>query len=421
MADTTVKVRFVGDAKDLNRTVDDVDRKVGGLGDGFSKVTKALGGLAVAGVVGGFLLDSAKAAAEDDLASRKLEQTLRNVTAASDDQVKSVEKFIDKTQRATGIADDQLRPALAALVRGTGDLTQAQRLLGLAMDISTGTGKDLSDVTDALSKAANDNFKSLKALDPALNDLIKDGASTDEIFAQLAATFGGQTAAAADTASGKFARINIAFDEMKEKLGDKLLPVLTQFGDWLLETGIPTVENVAGKVDAWWAKQDGLRDAIGQTLQFSEDYIKFLASIYGWIDKMLGPLDEVVTNLHNIADLAQTAGGPLRSLLDHLPGFGSKGIIDEAERQAGKVGGNAAGTSSWRGGLTWVGERGPELLNLPRGTSITPADQVSGGGVTVVFQGPVYGMSDFERAVGQAVVAASNSGGGLPIRVRAAS
>ena len=31
---------------------------------------------------------------------------------------------------------------------------------------------------------------------------------------------------------------------------------------------------------------------------------------------------------------------------------------------------NAAGTDSWRGGLTWVGESGPELVSLPQGTQI---------------------------------------------------
>ena len=31
---------------------------------------------------------------------------------------------------------------------------------------------------------------------------------------------------------------------------------------------------------------------------------------------------------------------------------------------------NAAGTDNWRGGLTWVGESGPELVSLPRGSQI---------------------------------------------------
>ena len=35
-----------------------------------------------------------------------------------------------------------------------------------------------------------------------------------------------------------------------------------------------------------------------------------------------------------------------------------------------KVGSNAAGTSNWRGGLTWVGEEGAEIVDLPRGSRI---------------------------------------------------
>ncbi len=48
--------------------------------------------------------------------------TLKNTTKATDAQVKSVEDYIDKTARATGVADDQLRPSLDRLVRSTQDL-----------------------------------------------------------------------------------------------------------------------------------------------------------------------------------------------------------------------------------------------------------------------------------------------------------
>jgi len=39
----------------------------------------------------------------------------------------------------------------------------------------------------------------------------------------------------------------------------------------------------------------------------------------------------------------------------------------------GSIGQNANGTFNWRGGLTWVGERGPEIVNLPRGAQVMPA------------------------------------------------
>jgi len=57
----------------------------------------------------------------------------------------------------------------------------------------------------------------------------------------------------------------------------------------------------------------------------------------------------------------------------------------------GSVGHNAAGTPSWRGGLTWVGEFGPELVNLPRGSQVYSHYQSQGvsGGQTVQV-GPIY-------------------------------
>ena len=46
--------------------------------------------------------------------------------------------------------------------------------------------------------------------------------------------------------------------------------------------------------------------------------------------------------------------------------------------------GNARGTDFWRGGLTWVGEEGPELVNLPRGSQVIPSAQsaaIASGGM----------------------------------------
>lgn len=43
------------------------------------------------------------------------------------------------------------------------------------------------------------------------------------------------------------------------------------------------------------------------------------------------------------------------------------------------TGHNAMGTDFWRGGPTWVGERGPEIVNLPRGSQVTPNNAIGGG------------------------------------------
>jgi large-conductance mechanosensitive channel len=182
---------------------------------------------------------SIKAAVEDSAAQAILAKTLQNVTSATDSQIAAIEEQISVMALATGVADDELRPAFASLVRVTQDVTAATDGLKLAMDISAGTGKDLGSVSDALAKAYGGNYKALGLLSPELKKMIKDGASLDEVMAAMAKTFGGQAAVAAGTAQGQFKRLNVALDEAKESIGMALLPAvmavlpyLIEFGNW---------------------------------------------------------------------------------------------------------------------------------------------------------------------------------------------
>ena len=209
-------------------------------GKAFLPAVAAMGALTVAA---GY---SIKAAVEDSAAQAILAKTLQNVTGATDTQVAAIESQINAMQMATGVADDELRPAFASLVRVTQDVATATDGLKLAMDISAGTGKDLSSVSDALAKAYGGNYKALGLLSPELKKMIKDGASLDEVMAALAKTFGGQAAVAAGTAQGQFKRLNVALDEAKESIGMALLPAvmavlpyLISFGNWAADhTGI---------------------------------------------------------------------------------------------------------------------------------------------------------------------------------------
>lgn len=195
-------------------------------------------GLALA-ALGAVAFDAVKAFAEDDAAAQKLGTTLKNVTNSTDAQISAVEEFITKTSIAAAVTDDELRPALAKLVRGTGDVTRAQDLLNLALDVSTGTGKDLGAVSDALSKAYNGNFTALKKLDPALASLIEEGGDADEIFGRLAGTFKNQASTAANTTQGRMKSLSIQMGEFKESVGaavapllEKLLPAFTSLGNF---------------------------------------------------------------------------------------------------------------------------------------------------------------------------------------------
>jgi ElaB/YqjD/DUF883 family membrane-anchored ribosome-binding protein len=184
-------------------------------------------------------VDATKAAIDDQKAQEQLARTLSSTTKATKGQVSAVEDFITKTSMAASVSDDELRPALAILARGTGDLTKAQQGLGLALDIAAGTGKPLAQVSEALSRAYAGNLRGLNALDPRMKELVKNGATAEEAIAVLSKTFKGDAAAAANTASGRFKGLSIALDETKESVGaallpavEKILPVLQKFGAW---------------------------------------------------------------------------------------------------------------------------------------------------------------------------------------------
>jgi hypothetical protein len=193
---------------------------------------------ALAGV-GAALFDATKGAIEDAAAQDLLANNLRKTTGATDAQIAATEDWISTQGQLLGVADDQLRPALAKLSRATGSVTKAQELATQAMDIAAATGKPLESVVSALEKAYGGNMTALGRLAPEYRQLIKDGASFEDVMAKLGKTTGGAATDAANTAAGQFGRMKLALDETKESVGAALLPAiqailpyLTKFATW---------------------------------------------------------------------------------------------------------------------------------------------------------------------------------------------
>ena len=135
-------------------------------GSRWSKMGGAVkAGIAVAGAaVVAFLADAAKAAIEDEASQKQLALALENTTGATKEQVAATEEWIDGMSRSRGVADDELRPALANLVRATGDVETAQDDLTVAMDIAAAKGLSVEAVSQAMAKAAQGNVGALGRL-----------------------------------------------------------------------------------------------------------------------------------------------------------------------------------------------------------------------------------------------------------------
>ena len=228
-------VKLLADPKELFKAFQQIqDKAKDSLGEADKealKLSASFNKIAVASTAAfagtAALISSAtKAAIEDEAEQARLAKTLSTVAGATKQTIAETEAFIAAQMRSTTFTDSEMRPALEGLVRSTGNVAEAQKQLKLAMDISTQTGVPLVEVSQALARANNDNFKSLKALSPALADNIKEGQSLDKIFAELTQTFGGAATAAGQTTAGQMQILSNTVAETKEAVGAAFIPVL---------------------------------------------------------------------------------------------------------------------------------------------------------------------------------------------------
>jgi hypothetical protein len=239
----TLKLSILADVENLTKNLKSGSKDVGTFGDQISDFGKkaAVAFAAAGAAIGAFAVTSIKNALADEAAQRKLEETLRASTAATDAQIASVGAWIDKTSLAIGITDDELRPAFSRLARSTNDVEEAQKLLNLALDISAATGKPLEGVANALGKAYDGNATSLGRLGLGLDANLIKSKDTDAIMSQLTKTFGNFAENEAETTAKKFERVKIAIDEAQESIGAALLPIVEKLAEFLIVTLVPNM------------------------------------------------------------------------------------------------------------------------------------------------------------------------------------
>jgi len=210
--------------------LDGVGAKTGfALKKAFLPATAALGAL-TAGI--GL---ATNAAMEDEAAQLELARQLRVTTQATDAQIKAVEQSISAFSKQTAMADDQLRPALANLVRATGSLELSQKAMAVTADLATAKNIDMESASVAVSKALNGQVAALIKLDPSLKGVITSTSTADEIMQALNGSVGGAAETFANSAEGGLKNFGIQMDELKEGIGAAFIPVMEKLLPYVLD------------------------------------------------------------------------------------------------------------------------------------------------------------------------------------------
>ena len=284
-----VTVTFDADLDSLKKGVKSATTEVDSFSDRVSDFGKkaALAFAAAGAAIGAFALASVKAAAEDEVGQKKLEETIRNTTSATADQIAGIDKYVTAQSIATATTDDVIRPALSRLLRATGDLTKSQELLTLSQEIAAATGKPLEAVTNAVAKSFEGSNTSLTKLGVGIDAATLKTLTFDQTQQLLNQTFDGFIENQSDTAAFKFKQISIAVNESKEAIGAALLPVVKELADFLIVTVVPAIESfVAGLTG-----KEGLAEGLSESQQKAVEWGKKVRSV---IDTVIDLKDELL-------------------------------------------------------------------------------------------------------------------------------
>ena len=409
-----------------------------GAKTGYALNKALLPAIAVVGGLAAGLGMAAKAASEDQKAQDLLAQQLRTSAMATDDVIASNEKFISGMSRAFSVADDDLRPAMASLVRSTGSVEVAQSLMTTALDIAAATGKDLETVTLALGKAANGQTAALTKLDPSLKGVIDSESSLDDITNALATSFGGAATVAANSFEGQMKGMTIALDETKESIGAALLPalvgllgILKPVADWAQENSTVFLifigvigalataviaANVAMKIYQATLVLTKIATVALNAVTSANPYVLVAAAVIALTAAMVfleikfqamsrafdifgnsimvvtGPLGILIGMFRKLVDLKDSFGSfDIGNI--NIPGFANGGIVTGPT-------------------LAMVGEKGPEAI-IP----LSQLGNMGGGGVTVNVTGGLATSAEIGQAVVNAIRAYNRSAGPAQIQV----
>jgi hypothetical protein len=167
--------------------------------------------------------------AADEKAARSLALQLKNTGNAF--AAPQVEAFIANLQKTTGVLDDNLRPAFQSILTATQDVALSQKALGLALDISAGTGKDLGAVSIALAKGFTGQTTALSRLGAGLDKATLASGDMDKITTILSNKFRGQALEAVKGYAGQMALLQVASANSAEIIGEGLLDAITSLGE----------------------------------------------------------------------------------------------------------------------------------------------------------------------------------------------
>lgn len=219
--DVKIGAQFVG-----GKAFDQAKKQIGGLEGAAAALGKRLAGALSVYAVANYAKKSIEAFAKDQAAAKALELQLQNTGNAF--ATADVEYFIQKTQKLTGVLDDNLRPAFQTLLTSSQSVIDSQKALAVALDISAATGKPLEEVSAALAKGYTGQTTAIQRLGVGIDATTLKSGNMNKILDELQSKFSGQAQARVKTFAGQIDQLKVAANDASEIIGKSLVDSITK-------------------------------------------------------------------------------------------------------------------------------------------------------------------------------------------------
>ncbi len=347
-----------------------VFERLGGFLGGFGKLAfgvLAAGAAAATGAIvglGSVLNDAVQSAGESADVISQLEAVLKSTGGVAGVTSKEAQDLASSLQKLTRFSDEQILSGENLLLTFTNikddifpDATKVM------LDMSQALGQDLKSSAIQLGKALQDPILGVTALrrvgvnfsdaqQEVIKSLVESGQLEEAqalILKELQKEFGGSAEAAGKTFAGKLDILNNRFDDMKENLGNKVIPVLEMLMDRVVVPLIPYLEKAAdvfGNLISKVADSEGFQTFLENASNSVQGLLTGLTNL------MLGrPLDLPKLLGFGDTDWGGVAADLTEQISSTLGNIDWNGIIQTVSSSANRI---FEWLAEWINGIDWT-------------------------------------------------------------------
>jgi len=280
-----LRIPIIGEFKG-KKAFGDAEKSTGKLDKSVKKLGAAMIAAFSVQKIAQFGKAAAKAFIADEKAASQLAVSVKNLGLAF--ETPRIEEFISKLSKASGVADDVLRPSMQKLLQTTGSVTKSQELLTQALDISRGSGVDYETVVQDLTSAYVGQTRGLKKYSLGLSQAELKTMSFADVQQKLNKQFSGANAAYLETFAGKMELLGTAAGEAQETIGKGLIDAL------MILSGDTTVDELAVSMQTL---ASNTANVITELAKLGKAVANFATGSYGKVDRFSDEITDFIDRI----------------------------------------------------------------------------------------------------------------------------